>query len=191
MAVSRRNKITDSGCFCSRNVTWQISEALSISLIFMTHLTKKHPLGEHPLKTLAWEFFSFVGESPEWQNWEQLYEGFYAPVLHTLKGSKVIRRLYSEDIIFSFWKKLLVLLMGGLFITAPSCSYPKVCRDSKVLPLRLRLLFGNCKPESLQTKWPLCWSVKGQPLLPSWGSVEAWCLRDVKPPQCKCNLPFT
>ena len=69
-------KWQDSGCFCCRNVTWQISKALSIPLIFMTYLTKKSPSGGTSIRASCSGIILFCWVmSPEWQNWEQLCEG--------------------------------------------------------------------------------------------------------------------
>ena len=102
-----------------------------------------------------------------------------ASVLHALRGGKIIKRLYSEEVNF-FWKKLLFLLVDELdYLSKCGVGDMQAFVGTDFQGPPLRLLFGNDKPESLQTKrlcLPLSWSVKGQPLLRTWGNVEAWIL---------------
>lgn len=97
-----------------------------------------------------------------------------ASVLHALRGGKIIKRLYSEEVNF-FWKKLLFLLVDELdYLSKCGVGDMQAFVGTDFQGPPLRLLFGNDKPESLQTKrlcLPLSWSVKGQPLLRSWGNV--------------------
>ena len=121
-------KWQDSGCFCCRNVTWQISKALSIPLIFMTYLTKKSPSGGTSIRASC-SGIVLLGDEPWMTKLRAIMWRVCASVWLTFQGGKIIRRLYSEKIIFFLKKKNITLTVEGgteLFITRWSHKYANV-----------------------------------------------------------------
>ena len=84
-----------------------------------------------------------------------------ASVLHALRDGKLTKRLYSEEVNF-FWKKLLFLLVDELdYLSKCGVGDMQAFVGTDFQGPPLRLLFGNGKPESLQTKRLWCWEVLG------------------------------
>ena len=122
-------KWQDSGCFCCRNVTWQIFKALSIPLIFMTYSPKNVHRAAHPSEPPAQELFCLLGDEPWMTKLRAIMWRVCASVWLALQGGKIIRRLYSEKIIFFLGKKKITQTVEGgtqLFITRWRHKYANV-----------------------------------------------------------------
>lgn len=111
--------------------------------------------------TSAQELFYFAGWwAPNDKIKSNYVKGFiWFGFTHTLKGGKIIRRLYSEKIIIFFGKKKSLLLTNelGYLSTHGMMNMQVVCERLafQVLPPKLRSLFGNDTPEAYRARtWP-------------------------------------